>query len=291
MSPAFRPVRALFPAFSLCLGLGSFTTEAQTGKLPAEAQQQVESAAARFVAAGKAPGVSVAVVRDGEFVWAAGFGMADLENAVPATAQTVYRLASISKALTGTAAMVLSEQSGIDFDAPVQKYCPGFPEKPWPLTTRQVLGHIGGIRHYNVPETPYSASQTDPEVGNTRHFEKGIVAGLEFFQRDPLIAQPGTHFHYSTQGYTLAACAIEGAAGRTYADYVRTSVLAPAGMVRTQPDDRVAIVPLRTRYYSKDSVGGVINAGIWMRATKSAAGGSPPRPTSRASSWRCSMIA
>jgi serine beta-lactamase-like protein LACTB, mitochondrial len=246
---------------------------AQTGKLSAEKQAKIEGAISKFMAGSKAPGISAAVVQDGEFVWAAGFGMADLENSVPSTSQTLYRLGSISKPLTATAAMALWEHGKLDLDSPVQKYCPAFPQKPWPITTRELLGHLGGIRYYNVPELPYSASQTDPEVGNTHHFENGIEGGLKFFANDPLVGQPGTHFNYSTQGYTLAGCAIEGASGEKYADYVRESVLVPAGMLQTRPDDRFAVIPLRTRYYSKDSSGGVVNAEFLDSSYKVPGGG------------------
>src|SRR6195952_5118394 len=70
---------------------------AQAGKLPTGMQAKIESAVSTFMTESKAPGLSVAIVREGDFVWSAGFGMADLENSVPATAQTLYRLASISK--------------------------------------------------------------------------------------------------------------------------------------------------------------------------------------------------
>jgi serine beta-lactamase-like protein LACTB, mitochondrial len=248
-------------------------TVAQTGKLSAEKQAKIESAITKFMAASKAPGISAAVVQDGEFVWSAGYGMADLENSVPATSQTLYRLGSISKSITATAAMELWEQGKLDLDSPVQKYCPAFPQKPWPITTRELLGHLGGIRYYHVPEIPYSESQSDPEVGNTRHFDNGIEAGLRFFADDPLVSQPGTHFNYSTQGYTLVGCAIEGASGEKYVDYVREHVLVPAGMLQTGPDDRFAIIPLRTRFYSKDKFGAVINAEFLDSSYKVAGGG------------------
>src|SRR5579871_91356 len=246
---------------------------AQTGKLSAEKQARIEGTISKFMAASKAPGISAAVVQAGEFVWSAGFGMADLENSVPATSQTLYRLGSISKPITATAAMALWEHGKLDLDSPVQKYCPAFPQKPWPITARELLGHLGGIRSYNVPELPYSVSQTDPEVGNTHHFENGIEGGLKFFANDPLVAQPGTHFNYSTQGYTLAACAIEGASGKEYADSVRENVLVPAGMLHTRPDDRVAIIPLRTRFYSKDKSGSVVNAEFLDSSYKVPGGG------------------
>ena len=246
---------------------------AQTGKLSSEKQAKIESAISKFMADSKAPGISAAVVQDGEFVWSAGVGKADLENSVPATSQTVYRLGSISKSLTATAAMELWEQGKLDLDSPVQKYCPTFPRKPWPISTRQLLGHLGGIRHYHVPEIPYSKSQSDPEVGNTHHFENGIEAGLKFFADDPLVAQPGMHFNYSTQGYTLVGCVIEGASGENYADYVREHVLVAAGMSQTRPDDRFAIVPLRTRFYSKDKSGAVVNAEFLDSSYKVPGGG------------------
>jgi serine beta-lactamase-like protein LACTB len=246
---------------------------AQTGTLSAEKQAQIKSTISTFMAASKAPGISVAVAQDGEFVWSAGFGMADLENSVPATSQTLYRLGSISKSITATAAMELWEHGKLDLDSPVQKYCPAFPQKPWPITTRELLGHLAGIRYYHVPEIPYSISQSDPEVGNTRHFENGVEAGLKFFADDPLVAQPGTHFNYSTQGYTLVGCAIEGASGEKYADYVREHVLLPAGMLQTRPDDRFAIIPLRARFYSKDKSGAVVNAEFLDSSYKVPGGG------------------
>jgi CubicO group peptidase (beta-lactamase class C family) len=255
-----------------CL-LAASCAVAQTGKLSADKQAKIESTISNFRAVSKAPGISAAIVENGEFVWSAGFGMADLENSVPATPQTLYRLASISKSITATAVMELWERGKLDLDSPVQKYCPAFPQKPWPVTTRELLGHLAGIRYYHVPELPYSESQSDPEVGNTRHFENGIEGGLKFFAEDPLVTQPGTHFNYSTQGYTLVVCAIEGSSGNAYADYVREHVLVPAGMLQTRPDDRFAIIPLRTRFYSKDKSGAVVNAEFLDSSYKVAGGG------------------
>src|SRR5688572_4955139 len=260
-------------AWLLAYLLAASSAVAQTGTLATETQAKIESAVAKFMAETLTPGVSTAVVQDGELVWSAGFGMADLENSVPATSNTLYRLASISKPLTATAAMALWEHGKLDLDSPVQKYCPAFPQKPWPVTTRQLLGNLGGIRSYNVPEQPYSVSQSDPEVGNTRHFDNGIEGGLKFFANDPLVAQPGTHFNYSTQGYTVAGCAIEGASGQKYADAVRETVLIPAGMLQTRPDERFAIVPLRTRFYSKDKTGAVMNAEFLDASYKVPGGG------------------
>ncbi len=74
----------------------------------------------------------------------------------------------------------------------------------------------------------------DPEIGNTKHFDDPIAAGLKFFANDPLVAQPGTHFHYSTQGYTLVGCAIEGASGEKYVAFMHDHVFRPRGNDRTR---------------------------------------------------------
>ena len=115
---------------------------AQEVKLAPATRKQIENAVAKFMALSSAPGISVAVVKDGEYVWSAGFGMADLENSVPATSQTLYRLASVSKPITAVAAMQLWQRGKLDLDAPVQKYCPAFPVKSeGPITTRELLSH------------------------------------------------------------------------------------------------------------------------------------------------------
>ena len=87
------------------------------------------------------------------------------------------------------------------------------------------------------------------------------------------MALPGTQFNYSTQGYTLVGCAIEGASGEKYADYVREHVLVPAGMLQTRPDDRFAVIPLRARFYSKDKSGAVVNAEFLDSSYKVPGGG------------------
>jgi len=240
---------------------------AQDAKLSSERHAQIESAIAKFMSANSVPGVSVAVVENGEYEWSQGYGMADLENFVPATSRTLYRLASVSKPLTATATMQLWERGKLNLDVPVQNYCPAFPQKEWPITTRQLLGHLGGIRHYR------GDSQDDPEVGNTKHFDDGITAGLKFFANDPLVAKPGTKFSYSTQGFTLAGCAIEGASGEKYVDFLRKNVFVPAGMTNTVADDRYAIIPFRTRFYHKDKSGRVVNADFLDSSYKIPGGG------------------
>src|SRR5712691_9034833 len=133
---------------ALCLGC-ALAAGAQQKSLPSEKRLQIEMAVSSFMSANSVPGIGVAVVLDGEPVWSAGFGMADLENSAPATSSTLFRLGSISKPITATALLQLWERGKLDLDAPVQKYCPAFPQNEWPISSRELLGHLGGIRHYS----------------------------------------------------------------------------------------------------------------------------------------------
>lgn len=250
-------VFAVFCAISL---------NAQEQKLTPEKRALIEAAVSKFMASTHAPGVSVAVVENGEYEWASGFGVADLENNVPASEHTLFRMGSISKSLTAVGALELWERGQLDLDAPVQKYCPAFPTKQQPITTREVMGHLGGIRHYKQ-------GADDLETNNTKHFDDPIQAGLDFFKNDPLVADPGTHFHYSTQGYTVVGCVMQGASGAKYVDFMMQNVFAAAGMEHTQTDDRFAIIPYRTRFYQKTNSGAVENAEFLDSSYKIPGGG------------------
>jgi serine beta-lactamase-like protein LACTB, mitochondrial len=239
---------------------------AQEKGLSAEKRAQIEKSVSAFMAANSVPGISVSVVQDGQLVWSEGFGMADLENFVPATPATLYRLASLSKPITATAVLQLWERGKLDLDAPVQKYCPTFPQKEAPITTRQLLGHLGGIRHYD----PDGKRDIPPD--SARHFAS-MEESLQVFAADPLVAKPGTKFNYSTYGYTVVGCVLEGAASQKYMDYVRENVFRPARMEHTQEDEFFAIVPHRSRWYHKDASGTVRNAGVLDSSYKIPGGG------------------
>lgn len=261
-----RTCLSFWIAVVLCGGFCTPLTRAQEQQLSPEKRGQIEAAVSKFMASTHVPGLSVAVVENGDYEWASGFGLADVENNSPASEHTLFRLASISKSLTATAAMQLQERGKLDLDAPVQKYCPAFPQKQGTITTRLVMGHLAGIRHYK-------GGPDDLEIGNTKHFDNPIQAGLDFFKNEALLSEPGKTFHYSTQGYTVVGCVIEGASGEKYVDFVRQNVFVPAGMEHTQVDDRFAIIPYRTRFYQKTESGAVQNADFLDSSYKIPGGG------------------
>jgi CubicO group peptidase (beta-lactamase class C family) len=157
--------------------------------------------------------------------------------------------------------MQLAERGRLDLDAPVQKYVPAFPEKPWPVTARMLLSHLGGIRHYHPGE-----------MDSTRHYGD-INTALSIFRNDELLAEPGTRYAYTTYGYVLLGAAIEGAASARYVDYMRDNVFAPADMVTIQPDNVFAIIPNRASGYGLTSSGVLRNAGLADTSNKIPGGG------------------
>jgi CubicO group peptidase (beta-lactamase class C family) len=238
----------------------------QQNSLATEKRAEIEKAVSSFMSANSVPGIGVAVVLEGEPAWSAGFGMSDLEDSAPATSSTLFRLGSISKPITAVAVLQLWERGKLDLDAPVQKYCPAFPQKEWPITTRELLGHLGGIRHYN-PD-----GKGDIPEDSARHFAS-MEESLQIFAADPLVAKPGTKFNYSTYGYTLLGCVLEGATSQKYVDFVRENVFKPARMEHTQADDFFAVIPHRTRWYHKDKAGVARNAGVLDSSYKIPGGG------------------
>jgi serine beta-lactamase-like protein LACTB, mitochondrial len=207
---------------------------AQTpGPLPADKVARVETAISSFMSQQNIPGMTVAIVLDNQIRFQRGYGMADVENFVPARALTVYRIASISKALTAVAAMQLVEKGKLDLDAPIQKYVPSFPNKKFPITTRQLLSHLSGIRNYR------------PGEGERTNRYNTLTDALSIFKDDPLESEPGTRFNYTTLGYTLLGVTIEGASGMAFEEYLRENIFRPAGMQHTYVDDLYAIIPNR----------------------------------------------
>ena len=231
--------------------------------LTPEQVARIDAAVAALMSSKNIPGLSVAVVTDNQLRWSKAYGIADVEHAVPVKTETVFRLASTSKPLTAVAVMQLVERGKIDLDAPVQKYVPAFPVKSAPITTRQVLGHLSGIRHYR-----------GDEYDSTRHYAT-LPAALDVFKDDPLVNEPGAKYTYTTYGYTLLGAVIEGASGMTYADYMREHVFRPAGMTHARADSVFDIIPNRAHGYGKTrrTEGDLRNAGLNDTSYKVPGGG------------------
>ena len=184
------------------------------------------------------PGVAVAVSVKGEMVWAKGFGYSNIEDTIAIDPYlSKFRIGSISKPFTATALGQLYEQKKLDFDAPVQDYVDYFPKKKYPLTVRQVAGHIGGIRHY----------KGDEFLSNK--FYGSVKESLGIFQDDPLLFEPGSKYSYSSYGWNLISAVVEGASGEPFLPYMEQHVFKPLKMENTCADMAKEAVPNRVSFY------------------------------------------
>lgn len=186
-------------------------------------------------------GLSIALVDDQRIVWAEGFGYADKEHKIPASAETLYRVGSISKLFTDTAVMQLAEQGRLDIDRPLQNYLPGFAIKTrYPdagaITPRQLMTHHSGLPRDRMK----GFMNPDP-----RPFA-GVVQDI----REDYAAYPPNHvFSYSNLGITLLGSVIQTLGGMPFADYMRQSVLAPLGMKNSSFDAGLSTSALMARGY------------------------------------------
>ena len=213
---------------------------AQQRPLDAAAIRSFEAFVEREMKRERMTGLSVAVL-EGDALWARGFGLADVENRVPATEKSSYRMASVTKPMTAVAALRLAELGRLDLDADVRRYVPYFPDKGKTVTTRQLLSHLGGISHYRN----YAVE------GNIRE-PKTTKESIAIFQDFDLVSEPGTKYTYSSYGYNLAGAAIEGASGKSYGEVMQEMVWTPAGMKDTRLDSTTAIIPHRVAGYRLD---------------------------------------
>jgi CubicO group peptidase (beta-lactamase class C family) len=202
-----------------------------------EAVEQARAIARAGLAEQNLPGLSVAVGVGGETVWAEGFGWADLENQVPVKPETRFRIGTASTALTSAAVGVLVEQGRLKFDDTIQTHVPAFPEQPWPVTLRQVMAHVSGVRTDAGDEEPVRVSC------------RRTADVLPRFAGRPLLFEPGTRFRYSTYGWVLVSAAVEAVAGEPFFSFMRRHIFEPLGMQDTTVDSRTESIVNRATYY------------------------------------------
>lgn len=208
------------------------------------------------------PGMQLAVYSKGTLVCSESFGMADLEKKIPVTADTSFRIGSVSKSLTTAALARLVEQGRINLDEPISKYVPSFPKKEWPITTRQLAGHTSGIRHYRTAE----------EAESSRHYAS-VLDSLEIFKDDPLLFEPGTRVQYSSYGYVLLSAALETVSKQEFPELMGEQVFLPLGMKHTSMDYPDRKIADRSQFYVLDSEERRIVAPFVDHSSKWASGG------------------
>jgi CubicO group peptidase (beta-lactamase class C family) len=204
---------------------------------PVERSRQIVRAG---VAEQNLPGVSVAVGVGGDVVWAEGFGWADLEKRVPVAPDMRFRMGTASTVLTSAAVGLLLENGRLKLDDQIQTHVPEFPKKQWPVTLRQLMGHVAGVRTDGGDEGPLFSQTCDRPAEAVR-----------FFGDRPLLFEPGTRYHFSSYGWILVSAAIEAAASEPFLPFMRKHVFEPLEMEDTRADSTETISNRVTSYFPK----------------------------------------
>jgi CubicO group peptidase (beta-lactamase class C family) len=201
---------------------------AQAGKVDEYVKAQMEQQ--------KIPGLSLAVVRNGEVIKAKGYGLANVEHNVPATADTIYQSGSVGKQFTATLVMMLVEEGKMSLDDRIGKYIPDAPDIWKDITVRHLLTHTSGLSNKLYDHINMRQDYTEDELVKQ-------IAAL------PLDFQPGEKWSYSNPGYVMLGILIHKAAGKFYGDLLREKVFAPLGMTTARIIDEAGIIPNRAAGY------------------------------------------
>ncbi|NOK17364.1 serine hydrolase domain-containing protein [Corallococcus carmarthensis] len=196
----------------------------KASEFPPEVQRALDALVRADLKQGPTAGLSVGVMRGGQR-WMSGYGYRDLAKKLPATVRTTYRMASITKSFTAVAVMQLAQAGKLDLDADIHTLVPEYPVKQWPVTVRQLLGHLGGVPTYDSPSAG----------NNTKPVTTKEAIGL--FADRPLMSEPGTRYLYTTWGFNLLGAAVETASGQPYREYLRDHVFGPANMSHADLDE------------------------------------------------------
>jgi serine beta-lactamase-like protein LACTB, mitochondrial len=190
------------------------------------------------------PGLSVAVGVGGDIVWAEGFGWADMEKRVPVAPGMRFRIGHASNSLTSAAVGLLLEKGRLRLEDEIQIYVPEFPQKQWPVTLRQLMGNVAGVRHY----------ESDEDFTPTAHCNRA-TDGLKRFADHPLRFEPDTQYGYSTFGWVLVSAAVEAAAKEPLSTFMTAQIFKPLGMTGTSFESLTGLMPDRVTFYQRRFLG------------------------------------
>lgn len=204
-----------------------------------KADQHMREARTRL----QAPALSAAIMVDGQRVWAAAVGYADLAASRPVDLESSFRLGSTSKALNALAMGRLIDAGKLDIERPVRVYVRDLPKTYDAVTTRHLVSHTAGVPDYGL-----CLCFPVWEHKNRRHFD-GVRAALRVFEDRPLLFAPGTSFQYSSYSANVAGAVVEAAAGRPYLQWLRDGVFQPLGMHSTRGDIAGAANAHRVEFY------------------------------------------
>lgn len=223
---------------------------------------EIDRLVGRYMALTGTPGLSLGILKEGKIIYAKGYGLADVENGVPSTPDTVYQIASVTKVFTAALVLKLVEQGKIGLDVPTQVYLPELPSIWSGVTVRRLLNHTAGLQDYvQLPAVRALRLETDP-------YEelKKLVRTIK------QESSPGEKYAYESSSYFVLGEIIERIAGKPFAQVLRDEILNPLGMTASRMNRPSDIILHRAKGYDPNPGRGPRNA-IDLSSLGSAAGG------------------
>lgn len=189
------------------------------------------------------PGCALGVIRDGRFIYRRGYGMANLEDGLPITSESVFRIGSTSKQFTAACLALLEEDGTLSLDDPIRKFFPEMPAYAEKITIRHLIHHTSGIRDYLTLWSIAGEREDD-------FFVDGEVVELLARQKE-LNFEPGNEHLYSNSGYFLLSQLVLRVTGKTLRTFAEERIFGPLGMSDTHfHDDHTMIVKNRAVGYA-----------------------------------------
>lgn len=219
------------------------------------------SGAHATLAEGPVAAVSIGVKRGNDLLLAKGYGQADIENGVPATAETVYRIGSITKQFTVAAVMQLVEAGKIGLDVSMTEYLPDYPTQGHEVTIRHLLTHTSGIKSYTGLEAwrpKMTLDLSDDEL-------------VALFKDEPFDFAPGERYLYNNSAFYLLGMIIEKASGESYREYLNAHLFGSLHLTGSTYCDERPIIPGRAEGY--EAVGGELLNDAYLSMNQPGAAG------------------
>lgn len=227
------------------------TAVAQTGRSTrGPVAHAADSIADAIIKRGRVAALSIAVIRGRDTLVMKGYGMADIENEVPATPRTVYRIGSVTKQFTSVAIMQLVEQGKLSLDDDVTKYVPNAPTHGRRVLVRHLLNHSSGIPSY---------TDVGGNLGRIIRQDLPKDSLIATVKDDSLQFEPGSHFYYNNTGYFLLGMIIERVTGKPYGEYLHDVLFAPNGLSSTVYCSVTPLIKHRAQGYDARPTG-LVNA-------------------------------
>ncbi len=188
------------------------------------------------------PGAAVIAMHQGETVFRKGYGMADLELAVPIEANMIFRIGSVTKQVTAVAVFMLMERGVLSLNDKITRFFPESPENWQKITVEHLLTHSSGLQSYSDVKEWEKLAKEDVKPGQI----------VELIKYEKLLFSPGDHLYYSNSGYFLLGDILEKVTRQKYGDFIQEQIFKPLGMNNSYFGSHTKIIPGRVKGYKVD---------------------------------------